>query len=101
MSESSAGEALACALQEALPAGSQVVVCWRAAHGRVSDSFTPGTKAPLRDAARRLLERDPPAVGASDDRYADRIEAAWWLEDRSRASIVAQMPQVLTTPLRA
>ncbi|WP_441821506.1 EAL domain-containing protein [Lysobacter sp. TAB13] len=101
VSESSAGEALACALQEALPAGSQVVVCWRPAHGRVSDSFTPGTEAPLRDAARRLLERDPPAVGASDDRYADRIEAAWWLEDRSRASIVAQMPQVLTTPLRA
>ncbi len=102
VSETSTDEALACALQEALPAGSQVVVCWRAApHGQISESCTPGGEHALRDAARVLLERDPPAIGASDDRYGDRIEAAWWLEDRSRASIVAHLPQALPTALRA
>lgn len=98
---SSAGEALACALQEALPVGSQVVVCWRSAYGRLSESFTPGVEAPLRADAGALLERDPPAVGASDDCGSDRIEAAWWLEDGSRAAIVACLPQALPTPLRA
>ncbi|QWF15320.1 EAL domain-containing protein [Lysobacter capsici] len=102
VSETSTDEALACALQEALPAGTQVVVCWRVApHGQISESCTPGGEHALRDAARVLLERDPPAIGASDDRYADRIEAAWWLEDRSRASIVAHLPQALPTALRA
>ncbi|ALN81586.1 EAL domain-containing protein [Lysobacter antibioticus] len=98
---SSAGEALACALQEALPVGSLVVVCWRSAYGRLSESFTPGVEAPLRADAGALLERDPPAVGASDDCGGDRIEAAWWLEDGSRAAIVACLPQDLPTPLRA
>ena len=98
---SSAGEALACALQEALPVGSLVVVCWRSAYGRLSESFTPGVDAPLRADAGALLERDPPAVGASDDCGGDRIEAAWWLEDGSRAAIVACLPQALPTPLRA
>lgn len=98
---SSAGEALACALQEALPVGSLVVVCWRSAYGRLSESFTPGVEAPLRADAGALLERDPPAIGASDDCGGDRIEAAWWLEDGSRAAIVACLPQALPTPLRA
>ncbi len=103
MSEASpqGGHALAHALQEALPAGTQVVVCWRAVHGRTAESCTPGAEQGLRDTARLLLERDPPAVGASDDLYGDRIEAAWWLEDRSRAAIVVRMPQALPTPLRA
>nr|WP_255610921.1 EAL domain-containing protein [Lysobacter sp. ESA13C] len=88
-------------MQEALPVGSLVVVCWRSAYGRLSESFTPGVDAPLRADAGALLERDPPAVGASDDCGGDRIEAAWWLEDGSRAAIVACLPQALPTPLRA
>lgn len=98
---SSAGDALACALQEALPAGSQVVVCWRDAQGRVADSSTPAAPAPLRADAAAWLERDPPAVGASGDTRPDRIEAAWWLEDGSRAALVAALPQSMPTPLRA
>ena len=95
------GQALAAALLEALPSGSQIAVSWRTAQGRVAESFTPGADGALRASALDRLECDPPAIGASADRYADRIEAAWWLADRRRASLIAQMPRALPAPLRA
>lgn len=95
------GQALAAALLEALPAGSQIAVSWRTAQGQVAESFTPGADGALRASALDRLECDPPAIGASDERYADRIEAAWWLQDRSRASLAVQMPRALPAWLRA
>ena len=45
------GQALAAALLEALPSGSQIAVSWRTAQGRVAESFTPGADGALQPSA--------------------------------------------------
>jgi len=88
-------DALACALREGLPVGSQVVVRWRDSDGIVAGSMSNGAQPRLSILAEQLL-----LAGAPPADEPHQLTVAWNGEDGVRASIAAQLSESLSPPAR-
>jgi diguanylate cyclase (GGDEF)-like protein len=93
--EAVSGDALACALQAGLPAGSHVVVRWRDHNGVLAGSMSAGAQARLSILAEQLL-----LAGTAPGDDPQQIAVAWNADDGGRASIAAQLHEPMAPPAR-
>jgi diguanylate cyclase (GGDEF)-like protein len=91
----SGAQALACALQQGLPSGSQVLVRWRDAMGTAGCSMSSDVPSRLHEFADQLM-----ASGSVHLEDAKTLAEVWDGDGELRAAIVAQVPETMPQPAR-